>query len=288
PSSSKALTNPLVGKNTHQTIEVLNNLTHFISEIINQTPDYRQPLQPQPTISNLNDYRFLYKCTNFTNQDQLNSISLINSEYLEQISTATHRTQRISKPNSQKTCQALPTQIIDSKVPSKLQQTRPIMNNMFDTSYNTEESFNRNSKEGVDKNNDAINNKLEKNKNATRKDKKNNDIIKEMDKEVPCKIDVEMSELSEEDKSIKTRGSKRKGISKNEDINEDKNDDSWDSDNETVVGNDKKSIEVKNVYDKIWEERVIALVGKKKKEIFQSQETLDKTCKAWLKKVSCF
>ncbi|CAG8810144.1 43231_t:CDS:1, partial [Gigaspora margarita] len=29
-----------------------------------------------------------------------------------------------------------------SKVPPKLQQTRPIMDKMLDTSYNTEESFN--------------------------------------------------------------------------------------------------------------------------------------------------
>ncbi|KAF0550226.1 hypothetical protein F8M41_024801 [Gigaspora margarita] len=108
-----------------------------------------------------------------------------------------------------------------------------------------------NSKEGVDKNNDAINNKLEENENGTRKDKKNDDINKEMDKEEPCEIDVKMSEPSEEGKSVKTRGSKGKGISENEDIDEDKNDDSWDSDNETVVGDNKKSIEVKNVCDKI-------------------------------------
>ncbi|CAG8541006.1 23796_t:CDS:2 [Gigaspora margarita] len=35
------------------------------------------------------------------------------------------------------------------------------------------------------------------------------------------------------------------------------------------------------------DERVAAIVGRKKKEIFQSQEALDKACKAWLKKVSC-
>ncbi|CAG8810142.1 43230_t:CDS:2 [Gigaspora margarita] len=105
----------------------------------------------------------------------------------------------------------------------------------------------------VDKNNDAINNKLEENKNYTRKNKKNNDINKEMDKEEPCKIDIKMSKPPKEDKR-----------------------------------DDKNSIEVKNVYDKIWEERVTALVGKKKKEIFQSQETLNKTCKAWLENVSYF
>ncbi|CAG8844291.1 12645_t:CDS:2, partial [Gigaspora margarita] len=237
---------------------------------------------------------------------QLNSISSINSEYLEQISTATHRTQRISKPNPQKTCQALPTQIIGSKVPSKLQQTRPIMNKMFDTSYNTEESFNSinidrevrkdNFKQSSQKLDARYETVLD--KQALQKEKgplQNSQIKKENSKEgvdknneEPCEIDVEMSELSEEGKSVKTRGSKGKEISENEDIDEDKNDDSWDSDNETVVGDDKKSIEVKNVCDKIWEEKVTALVGKKKKEIFQSQETLDKTCKAWLKKVSCF
>ncbi|CAG8748235.1 35903_t:CDS:2, partial [Gigaspora margarita] len=123
--------------------------------------------------------------------------------------------------------------------------------------------------------NDAINNKLEENKNGTRKDKKNDDINKEMDKKEPCEIDVEMPEPSEEGK----------GISENEDIDEDKIDDSWDSDNETVVGDDKKCIEVKNVYNKIWKEKVIALVDKKKKENFQS---LDKTCKAWLEKFHAF
>ncbi|RIB23545.1 hypothetical protein C2G38_2170983 [Gigaspora rosea] len=79
-----------------------------------------------------------------------------------------------------------------------------------------------------------------------------------------------MSKPSKEDKSVKTRGSKGKGISANEDIDEDENNDSWDSNNETV------------------EERVTALVGKKKKEIFQGQKALDEAWEAWLEKVSSF
>ncbi|CAG8843615.1 24573_t:CDS:1, partial [Gigaspora margarita] len=107
---------------------------------------------------------------------------------------------------------------------------------------------------------------------------------KDMDKKVPYKIDVKMSEPSEEGKGIETIGLKKKGISENEDIDEDKNDDCWDSDNETVVEDYKKSVEVENVCNKVWEERVAALVGKKKKKIFHSQEALDEVCEAWLEK----
>ncbi|CAG8776940.1 31927_t:CDS:2 [Gigaspora margarita] len=114
-------------------------------------------------------------------------------------------------------------------------------------------------------------------------------VVEERTKKAePCEIDIKMSEPSEEGKSVKTRGSKGKGISENEDIDEDKNDDCWDSDNETVVEDYKKSIEVENVCNKLWEERVAALVGKKKKKIFQSQESLDEVCEAWLEKVSSF
>ncbi|CAG8852619.1 19238_t:CDS:2, partial [Gigaspora margarita] len=57
-------------------------------------------------------------------------------------------------------------------------------------------------------------------------------------------------------------------------------------DNETVVEDYKKSVEVENVCNKLWEERVAALVGKRKKKIFQSQEALDEACEAWLEKDS--
>ncbi|CAG8853579.1 13243_t:CDS:2, partial [Gigaspora margarita] len=65
-------------------------------------------------------------------------------------------------------------------------------------------------------------------------------------------------------------------------------DDCWDSDNETVVEDYKKSVEVKNACNKIWKDRVAALVGKKKKKVFPSQEALDEACEAWLEKVSSF
>ncbi|RIB30198.1 hypothetical protein C2G38_2153221 [Gigaspora rosea] len=84
-------------------------------------------------------------------------------------------------------------------------------------------------------------------------------VKKKTNKEVSCKIDVEMSEPSGKGKIIKTMGVKEKDIGGNENIDKDENDDSWDSDNETVVGNYKKSIEVENVCNKVWEKRVAAL-----------------------------
>ncbi|CAG8838628.1 40572_t:CDS:2, partial [Gigaspora margarita] len=52
-------------ENNCQTVKAINKLTYFINEIVNQTPDHIQPLQPQPITSNSDYNRCLYKCSVF-------------------------------------------------------------------------------------------------------------------------------------------------------------------------------------------------------------------------------
>ncbi|CAG8837758.1 35275_t:CDS:2, partial [Gigaspora margarita] len=52
--------------------------------------------------------------------------------------------------------------------------------------------------------------KLEANKNSTKKNKKNNNIEEEIVKEEFCKIDIKMSKISEGDKTVETMGLKKK------------------------------------------------------------------------------
>ncbi|RIB14039.1 hypothetical protein C2G38_2196229 [Gigaspora rosea] len=105
----------------------------------------------------------------------------------------------------------------------------------------------------------AIYNYKDKNKDIESK------IDKGVNKKVPCKIDVEMSEPSGKDNS-------------------------WDSDNETLVGGNSnmKDSKIKDACNKVWKERVVSIQGTKLKKFFQSQEALDKACEVWLEKVSSF
>ncbi|RIB09375.1 hypothetical protein C2G38_2209107 [Gigaspora rosea] len=76
---------------------------------------------------------------------------------------------------------------------------------------------------------------------------------KETNKEVPCKIDVEMSEPSGKGKSIKTIGVKEKERSMNKDVDRNEEDD---SDNKTIIGEEIETIKDKKVNNGKWEERV--------------------------------
>ncbi|CAG8785176.1 22090_t:CDS:2, partial [Gigaspora margarita] len=62
PFLSNTLTTLIEERNNFQTIKAINKLTHFINEIVNQTLNHIQLLQPQPITSNSDNNRFLYKC----------------------------------------------------------------------------------------------------------------------------------------------------------------------------------------------------------------------------------
>ncbi|RIB21517.1 hypothetical protein C2G38_2176385 [Gigaspora rosea] len=223
PSSSKAFTNPLAEQNTHQTIESSQKLVARYETVVDKRALQKEKGPLQNFQSEIGTRK--NKDKEFFYYQEASKKRQAYEAYI--VGYCYKRGNEVEKDESRKS-----------------------------------EVKKENSKEEVDKNNDAINNKLEENKKGTRKDKKNDDINKEMDKKELCKIDVEISEPSKEGKSVKTRRSKGKGISENEDIDKDENNNSWDSDNETVVGNDKKSVEVGNVCNKVWEERVIALVAR--------------------------
>ncbi|CAG8850030.1 26468_t:CDS:1, partial [Gigaspora margarita] len=76
PFPSNTLTTLIKEENNCQTVKAINKLTHFINEIVNQTPDHIQPLQLQPITSNSDDNRFLYKCSDFTQKIPPNSTIL--------------------------------------------------------------------------------------------------------------------------------------------------------------------------------------------------------------------
>ncbi|CAG8653341.1 4558_t:CDS:2 [Dentiscutata erythropus] len=72
----------------------LDKITNFINTIVNQVSDQKQSCQPQSTIYNLNNNRFLYECFDFTCKTPLNPTIYASSKTLVSAAPITQNTPR--------------------------------------------------------------------------------------------------------------------------------------------------------------------------------------------------